>query len=206
VIGISSEAMDTSQGDNNLRQSIRWGVAAAASAFICVLWFAYLNRDGCWFHFRGARGLIVFVFPWLWLMLLFGFPMKARFVLIALTLFGLFFWQPPDSFPAAAAESRAVTTLRQLCSELESLRVGQKQTSYPRTLPNTDFAYPVQRAYRFKYVPSFSANGLIEGYVIEATPVRRACGCTRSFTITDGGRLYYTLEDRAATISDEPPQ
>ena|SRR6267154_1768133 len=88
----------------------RWGVAATASACLCVTWFAYLNRDGCWFYLRGTRGLTVFVSPWLWLLLMFGFRMKGRLVLFVLTLFGLLFWPHVDTFRFAAAESSAVAT------------------------------------------------------------------------------------------------
>jgi hypothetical protein len=201
--GLPSLEMNACEHGRNLRQSRRWGVAAATSTCICVLWFAYLNRDGCWLYFRGTGGLIVFVLPWLWLMLLFGLRMKARLVLGGLTLVGLIFLPQYDTFPGAAAEVCAVVTLRQLRSRLESYRVGEQEPSYPRTLPNVD-SCRLRSAYRFHYVPSFSANGTIDAYMIEATPVRRICGCKRSFTVTDDDRWYATLEDRAATVSDEP--
>jgi hypothetical protein len=139
-------------------------------------------------------------------MLLFGFKMKARFILVGLTLIGLLFWPHSDRLFVAAAESSAVATLRQLRSTLESRKVEQQQPSYPRTLPHIDSAYPLRSTYRFEYVPSFSANGTIDTYVIRAMPVRRTCGCTRSFTIAEDGRLYYTLEERAATSFDQPLQ
>src|SRR6266496_354321 len=184
------------------RAGKRWGLAAASSACICVLWFAYLDRDGCWLHLHGTRGLTVFAFPWLWLVLLFGLKMNGRFSLVALTLLALLFWPHVDTAHAAAAESRAVGTLRQLRSALESYKVEQHQAAYPRTLPNMS-AYPFQNTYRFEYSPSVSSDGTIVNYVIKATPARRSCGCTRTFTIVADGRLYYTLEERAATVSDQ---
>ena len=177
----------------------RWGVAAAASAGVCVVWFAYLNRDGCWLYLRGTRGLTVFLFPWLWLLLLFGFKARGKLALVALTLLGLLFWPHIDSVAFAAAESSAVATLRQMHSALESSKI---KSSYPRTLPTIDFSYPLRSTYRFEYVPSVSTDGTVHAYIIKATPLRRSCGCTRSFTIGDDGRLYYTLEERAATVSD----
>ena len=177
----------------------RWGVAAAAGAGVCVLWSGYLNRDGCWLYLRGARGLTAFLFPWLWLLLLFGFKAGGKFVLVALTLIGLLFWPHIDSVAFAAAESSAVATLRQMHSALES---SKTKSSYPRTLPTIDFLYPPRRTYRFEYVPSVSTNGTVHAYIIKVTPLRRSCGCTRSFTIGDDGRLFYTLEERAATVSD----
>src|SRR5260370_30290965 len=88
----------------------RWAVAAAASACICALWFAYVNRDGCWFYWNRAPGLTGFALLWLWLLLLFGLRMKGRFVLVAFTLVILFFSQVETS-PVPAAESSALGTL-----------------------------------------------------------------------------------------------
>jgi len=179
----------------SLRAGKRWGVAAAASTCICVAWFAYLNKYSCWFYLRGTRGLTVFVFPWLWLLLMFGFKMKGRLVLVVLTLLGLLFWPHVDTFGvAAAADSSAVATLRQFRSALESYRVEQQHPGYPRTLPNVEPEYSLRSTFRFEYEPSVSANGTIDAYAIKATPVRRSRGCSRSFTIADDGRVYYTLE------------
>jgi hypothetical protein len=188
----------------NLRGAKRWGVAAAASTCICFAWFAYLNRDGCWFYLRGTRGLTVFVLPWLWLLLMFGFRMKGRIVLVFFPLLGVLFWPHIDTVSFAAAESSAIATLRQLHSAVEAHKVEQQRSIYPRTLPEIEPAYPLWSAYRFEYIPSVSANGTIDAYIITATPLRRSCGCTRSFTIAEDGRLYVTLEDRAATVSDQP--
>ena len=102
------------------RSGKRWGLAAVASAGVCVLCFAYLNWDGCWFYWNRARGLAGFALLW-----------------------------------------------------------------------------------RFEYAPSISANGTIGAYAIKATPLRRPCGCARSLTIANDGRLDYTLQERAATASDE---
>jgi hypothetical protein len=184
------------------RSRRRWGLAAVASAGVCALWFAYLNWDGCWFYWSRARGLAGFALLWLWLLLLFGLKMKGRFVFVAFTLLVLFFSQVESSH-VAAAESSAVATLREYRSDLESYGVKQQRPSYPRTLPNIMSLYPLRRAYRFEYTPSISADGTINAYVVKATPLRRSCGCARSFTIANDGRLYYTLQERAATASDE---
>src|SRR6266404_6256891 len=98
----------------------RWGVAVAASVSVCGLWFAYLNWDGCWFFLRGTRGLITLVPFCVWLLLLFGFRVMGRLVLIALTLVGLVF--SPHIFGVhfgAAAEVSAVGRLSELHSALE---------------------------------------------------------------------------------------
>src|SRR6266850_6363622 len=75
----------------------RWFWAATLSAGICVLWFSYVNRDGCWLILRGLRSaLTFFLFPWLWLLLLLGFKTKRRMILIALTIVGALLWPTVD--------------------------------------------------------------------------------------------------------------
>jgi hypothetical protein len=152
-------------------------VAAAASAGVCVLWFAYLDRDGCWLYLRWERGLTVFLFPWVWLLLLFGFKARGKLALLALILLGLLFWPHIDSVTCAAAESSAVATLRQMHSALES---SKTKSSYPRMFPSIDSSYPLRSTYWFEYVPSVSPDGTVHAYIIRATPLRRSCGCIRS--------------------------
>ena len=136
----------------------RWGMAAAAGLCICALWFAYLDRDGCWLYWRGVRGLALFIFPCLWLTLLFGFRTKGRPVLIAISVIGFLFWpyviNSPKVFPA---ESSTVATLRHLRSILESYKMG-RSSGYPRTLPHIDSREILSGAYRFEYLPFVSAN------------------------------------------------
>jgi hypothetical protein len=180
----------------------RWGIAFATSMVICLLYLAYLDRDGCWFYWRGVKGLIALVFPFLWLTLLFGLRLRWRIVLLAATLMGVLLLPHVDGPRFAAQESSAVATLRQWHATLESFKVSQPKKSYPQALPERPSFYDFAEAYRFDYTPSVSADGTIQGYVIAATPRRRSCGCARSFTITNEGRLYYTLEERAATTLD----
>jgi hypothetical protein len=181
----------------------RWFWAATLSAGICLLCFSYLNRDGCWLVLRGLRiVLTIFFFPWLWLLLLFGFKTKGRIILIAFTIVGALLWPTVETSYVGAAESNAVGRLRQLHAALETYKVEHKEQRYPQNLPNLTSSYPVEKAYRFVYVPSRSPDGTITSYLIQATPLCRPCGCPRSFTITSGGKVYYTLEERAATISD----
>jgi hypothetical protein len=176
----------------------RWAVAAGASLSVCGLWFAYLNRDGCWLYWNGPWRLTIFVFPCLWLLLLFGLNMKGRLGLVAISLLSTLFFPHIDTVSKVTLEEvRAVGTLRKMWSVLES----QKGQSYPLRLPHTDSAYPFGSTYRFEYVPSVPANRRADNYIVKATPLRRSCGCM-SFTIANDGRIYYTREDRPATISD----
>jgi hypothetical protein len=181
----------------------RWLLAAALSTGICVLWFSYLNRDGCWLVLRGSRiALTIFFFPWLWLLLLLGFKAKGRMILIAFTIVGALFWPIVETTYIAVAESSTIGRLRQLQAALEIYKVNHKEQGYPQNLPNLTSTYPVEKAYRFVYVPSRSPDGAITSYLIQATPLCGPCGCTRNFTINDGGKVYFTDEGRAATISD----
>ncbi len=181
----------------------RWFWAAAVSAGICVLWFSYVNRDGCWLTLRGPRiALTIFFFPWLWLLFLLGFKTKGRMILLALTIVGVLFWPTVDSSYVGMAEASAVRRLLQLQAALESYKVDHKEQGYPQSLPNLISSYPVEKVYRFAYVPSRSPDGTITSYLIQATPLCRPCGCTRNFTITGGGKVYFTAEGRAATSSD----
>jgi hypothetical protein len=183
----------------------RWFWAATLSAGICLLCFSYLNRDGCWLVLRGLRiALSLFFLPWLWLLLLLGFKTKGRMILIAFTIVGALalFRTTVDSSYIGVAESSAIHRLFQMQAALETYKVEHKEQGYPQNLPNLTSSYPVEKAYRFVYAPSRSPDGTITSYLIQATPLCRPCGCPRSFTITSGGKVYYTLEERAATISD----
>jgi hypothetical protein len=123
-------------------------------------------------------------------------------ILIAFTIVGALLWPTVDSSYIAVAESSVVGRLRQLHAALEIYKVEHQEQGYLQNLPNLTSSYPVEKAYRFVYVPSRSPDGTITSYVIQATSLCRPCGCTRNFTITGGGKLYFTAEGRAATISD----
>jgi hypothetical protein len=102
----------------------------------------------------------------------------------------------------AGFESTAVTALQQLQSSVEASRNETKQEEYPEILPTMKLTDRARKYYRFAYVPSRSADGKISHYVIQATPARRECEFHRSFTIAEDGKVYWTLEPRAATSSD----
>jgi hypothetical protein len=102
----------------------------------------------------------------------------------------------------AGAESAAFQALRQMQSSLSASRAELHQQEYPDTLPSMNLSPYAQKYYRFEYIPRRSANGKIVSYIIQATPARRDCDFHRSFTITDDGRVFWTLEQRAATVSD----
>jgi hypothetical protein len=150
----------------------RWFWAAALSTGTCVLWFRYLNGDGCWLVLRGIRiALTLFFLPWLRLLLLLGFKMKGRIILIAFTIVGTLslFWTTVDSSYIAMAESSAVGRLVQLQAALETDKVEHKEQGYLQNLPNLTSSYPVEKTYRFVYVPSRLPDGSFTSYLIQAT-------------------------------------
>ena len=81
-------------------------------------------------------------------------------------------------------------------------RTDQHQQEYPDALPSMSLSPYAQKYYRFKYIPRRCAAGETVGDIIQATPARRDCDFHRSFTITDDGRVFWTLEPRAATLTD----
>ena len=194
------------QLDVRSRSLKRWVLAAAASICLCALWFAYLNRGGCWLYFRGFQGLTAFTVPCLWFVLLFGLRMKGRIVLLGVTLVALLFLPPNETLHVAAAESAAASQLQQMRSAIEPNRAGQKPPSCPQTLPNIQATHALARTYRFECVACAAINASNCAYALEARPLRRRCGCTRSFTMFDDGRVFHTREDRPAAPSDEPLQ
>jgi Tfp pilus assembly protein PilE len=192
------------RGGKPIRSGVSWPRAFAWSALLTAILFAFLNWHGCWLFMYGAEGLVVFAYPFTWLLIFFVLRTRWRFVLAALTLlaapafstrFGMV-----EQF--AGFESTAVTALQQLQSKLEAYRSENRKEEYPETLPTVKLTDRARKYYRFAYVPSRSADGKVLHYVIQATPARRDCEFHRSFTIAEDGKVYWTLEPRAATLSD----
>ena len=97
-----------------------------------------------------------------------------------------------DPMPIAAAESGAVSALK-----MNSAAQGgkNKQDAVAEETSGKETRFPVQNFYRFDYEaqPGETAIAAIP------LPAARACGCTRSFTITPDGTVHHTSEPRPAT-------
>jgi hypothetical protein len=152
----------------------------------------------------GAKNLVIFAYPFAWLVVFLVLRARWRFALLALTVlvsptflmrFGIV-----EQF--AGFESTAVAALQQLQSTLDGSRREDAHGEYPETLPIVKLSDRARKYYRFAYVPIRSADGKVLHYVIQATPARRECEFHRSFTIAEDGKVYWTLEPRAATLSD----
>jgi hypothetical protein len=188
----------------SVRSDISWAKVAAWSALVTTILFATMNWHGCWLFMHEARELVVFVYPFTWLVIFFALRARWRLVLLLLTIFAapvfLFRFGMVERY--AGFESAAVMALHQLQSSLQTYRSEHQQQEYPEGLPAVKLRFSAQKYYRFEYVRIRSASGRILHYLIQATPVRRDCDFHRSFTITDDGSVFWTLEPRAATLSD----
>jgi hypothetical protein len=201
--------METTGGrptNDGVRLRMRWTKAAVLAALVTAGLFAFDNGHGCWFFRNQLRDLVLFSFPFAWLLLFFGLRTRGRLILLLVALIaivttlGTGFWGMSEM--NAAAEVAAFQALHQMQFGLNTYRVEHQLREYPDTMPSMTLTPSAQKYYRFEYIPSRSASGEILGYTIQATPARRDCEFHRSFTITDDGRVFWTLEPRAAILSD----
>jgi hypothetical protein len=149
--------------------------------------------------------MVVFFYPFAWLVLFFAVRTRWRLVLLLVTIPALVLhangrWGLMEM--NSGAESAAFRALRQMQSSLSASRAEHHRQEYPEALRPINLPPYAQKYYRFEYIPTRSASGEIIGYLIQATPARRDCEFHRSFTITEEGRVFWTLEPRAATLSD----
>lgn len=199
------EATDERRRNTFVRSQLGWTKVAVWAALNTSLLFAILNWRGCWLFGNEPQNLAVFFYPFAWLVLFFAVRARWRLVLLLVTIPALFVYANGRwglSEQNSGAESAAFQALHQMQSSLSASRAEHQQKEYPDTLPSMDLSPYAQKYYRFEYIPRRSANGKIVGYIIQASPARRDCEFHRSFTITDEGRVFWTMEPRAATLSD----
>jgi hypothetical protein len=191
---------------NGLRSDISWTKAIVWAALTTLVVFAAVNRHGCWLYRNQLRDLVVFFYPFAWLVLFLAVRTRGRIVLLLVAtlsivfLLGTGFWGIIEV--NSGAEAAAFQALHQMQSSLATYRAEHQLQQYPGTMPSVNLTPSTLKYYRFEYLPMRSASGEIVGYIIQATPARRDCNFHRSFTITDDGRVFWTLEPRAATLSD----
>ena len=193
------------QPNTLVRSQLGWTKVTAFAALSTAALFAVLNWHGCWLFRYEERNLAVFFYPFAWLALFFAVRTRWRLVLLLVTMPALFVYANGRwglSEQNSGAESAAFQALHQMQSGINASRAEHQQKDYPDTLPSMDLSPHAQKYYRFEYIPKRSESGEIVGYIIQATPARRDCEFHRSFTITDEGRVFWTLEPRAATFSD----
>jgi hypothetical protein len=191
---------------NPLRSGMAWSKVIALAAVFTLALSATLNWHSCWFFRNQLRDAAVLLYPFGWLALFFAIRTRWRFVLVAVTIPAMAvlaetgFWGISEM--NAGAEASAVQALRQMQSSLNAYRVEDQLKEYPTFLPSVRLTSLAEKYYRFEYLPKRSGSGAISGYIIQATPTRRDCAFHRSFTIADDGRVFWTVEPRAAAPSD----
>jgi hypothetical protein len=188
-----------------VRSQMGWMKVIAWAALTTSLLFAILNWHGCWLFRNEPQNLAVFFYPFAWLVLFFAVRTRWRLVLFLVTIPALVVyangrWGLVEM--NSGAESAAFQALHQMQSSISGSRAEHHQQEYPDALSSINLSPYAQKYYRFEYIPRRLASGEIVGYIIQATPARRDCEFHRSFTITDEGRVFWTLEPRAATLSD----
>jgi hypothetical protein len=186
-----------------VRSQMGWTKVTALAAL--TLLFTVLNWRGCWLFRNEPQNLVLFFYPFAWLVLFFAVRTRWRLVLLLVTIPALVVyangrWGLVEI--NSGAESAAFQALHQMQSSLSASRDEHRRQNYPDTLPSMNLSPYAQKYYRFEHIPRRSASGEIVGYIIQATPARRDCEFHRSFTITDEGRVFWTLESRAAILSD----
>jgi hypothetical protein len=200
------EAAGKRQSNTLVRSKMSWAKVSVWAALTTSLLFAILNWHGCWLFRNEPQNLAVFFYPFVWLVLLSAVRTRWRLVLLLITIPALVVyangrWGLVEM--NSGAESAAFQALHQMQSSISASRAEHQQRDYPDTLPSMNLSPYAQKYYRFEYILRRSASGEIVGYIIQATPVRRDCEFHRSFTIKDDGpRVFWTLEPRAATLSD----
>jgi hypothetical protein len=186
-----------------IRSRMSWPKVIAWGALATPLLFVIVNWKGCWLFRHDFRGLLDFVYVFVWLVLFFAIRTRLRLLLLLVTIlviltdtrFGMVEMN-------ASAESSCVQALHQMQSSLGAYRVEHQEQGYPDAMPHVKLSFTAEKFYRFEYVPIRSVSGTVVGYLVQATPARRDCDFHRSFTITDDGRVFWTLEPRAAMLSD----
>jgi hypothetical protein len=199
------EAPGRRQSNALVRSKMSWTEVIAWAALVTLLLFAVLNWRGCWLFRNKPQDLVVFVYPFAWLVLFFAVRTGWRVVLLLATIPVLLLvangrWGLSEM--NSGAESAAFQALHQMQSNISASRAEHQQQEFPAALPPMSLSPYAQKYYRFEYIPRRLASGEIVGFVIQATPARRDCEFRRSFTITDDGRVFWTMEPRAATPSD----
>src|SRR5882724_9791712 len=71
---------------NPIRSGMSWPRAVAWSLLVTALLFGFLNWRGCWLFMYGAEGLVVFAYPFSWLLICLVLRTRWRIVFVALTL------------------------------------------------------------------------------------------------------------------------
>jgi hypothetical protein len=187
-----------------LRSRLRWSRVVLWAGLFAVVLFTPIDWNGCGFFRHGAVEFLHFVYVFSWFVVFFALRLRWRLLLLIVTAPLVFYSLGLNGTGEdnAAPEAATVGALRQFQSSLDAYRNEHQQQGYPELLPTIGVS-PYAKFYIFKYVPARDADRRVASYLVQATPRRRECGFYMSFTIADDGKVFYTLEPRAATTADK---
>src|SRR5713226_8235389 len=113
-----------------VRSEMGWMKATAWAALVTLLLFAVLNWHGCWLFRNERRDLVIFFYPFAWLVLFFAVRTRWRLVLLLVTI-PLLVWVGNGRWGLSAmnsgAESAAFQALHQMQSSLNTSRAERHQ-------------------------------------------------------------------------------
>jgi len=171
--------------------------------------FAIQANNHCLLIINGAVWMwTISIFMWLWFLAFLSFGNRGRSILVVGTVL---FFAPlgnVDRFPIAVAEAGAVGHLQRLAQAARQYRNDHSAEGYPQSLPTLRSAADTdstEKLYKIVYKSYRSSVGApVDKFLMQAIPLWRDCGYVRSFAVTSDGRLYSTIEARAADDSDTP--
>jgi hypothetical protein len=189
----------------HFRSGLRWSRVGLWAGLFAVALFTPIDWSGCGFFRHGAVELLHFGYVLQWFVVFFALRFRWRLLLLVVTTPLVFYFLGLHGIAEenAAPEAATVGALRGFQSSLNAYRNEHRQQGYPESLPTMTPSPYAEKFYIFKYVPSRDSGGAIVGYVVQATPTRRDCDFSVSFTITDEGKVFYAYQPRAATTADQ---
>src|SRR5580704_739966 len=189
----------------HFRSGLRWSRVGLWAGLFAVALFTPIDWSGCGYFRHGAVELLHFVYVLLWFVIFFALRLKWRLLLLVVTAPLVFFSLGLHGIAEenAAPEAATVEALRGFQSSLNAHGNEHQQQGYPESPPTMTLSPYAEKFYFFRYVPTRDAGGAIVGYVIQATPKRRECDFSVSFTITDDRKVFYTYQQRAAMAGDK---
>jgi hypothetical protein len=183
---------------NQFRGRKYWWILAFVLSSVVVAACFLVLRPKCDLMFYPSEVAKDYTLAWLCMFLFIGVTKRAKLV-VAIGVLVSLGTKPLVQYRIPTNERRTVSRLNEMQQTLRSA------TTPPRNL--SDIIGPELAAkgslsgYQFQYSPELR-DGVLKHYVLRARP---QCYCRtgqHSFILDESGVIYYTAEDRVATLSD----
>ena len=201
---VANENQSESHFLRRLTKAVAW--ASIWAALFTFILMRALESDRC-FEITSGKLLVrtVATLACAWFFLFFILTNLWRMAFVAISILFVLAQPRVIRFQATPAEAAVIATVQGLSHDIEMYRSQHPKEGYPRDLPAFPSGnYSIGQYFMFQYSTSRTQlDGPIDGFAIQVTPVWRQCGFHRSFTAVNGGRIYYTLDDRVATTMDK---